>query len=101
MRIMILGNDANVLTLIKKIASENSVSLVYTTMNENFQSDKISKIPEEIKTIEEFINFAKENKVVYTIILDDELLKDDVSRKFAMADLLVFSPDSESYRVCK
>ena len=100
MKIMILGNDANVSTLIKKLADENSVSVVYTTMNEKFNNQKIFKIPEEVKDIDEFINFAKENKIVYTIVLDDEFLKYDISRKFALADLLVFSPDSESYRVC-
>ena len=100
MRIMILGNDFNVASLIKKLAGENSVSLVYTTMKENFHSQKVMKVPEEIKTIDEFINFAKESKIVYTIVLDDELLKDDISRKFALSDLLVFSPDSDSYRAC-
>ena len=97
MRIMVLGNDANVSTLIKKLAGENSVSLVYTTMPENFHNQKVLKIPEEVKDIDEFINFAKENKIIFTIILDDEFLKYDISRKFALADLLVFSPDSESY----
>ena len=100
MRIMILGSDANVATLIKKLSSENSVSFVYTNMNEKFCSEKVLKIPEEVKDIDELIVFAKENKIVYTIVLDDEFLKYDISRKFALADLLVFSPDSESYRVC-
>ena len=100
MKIMILGNNSNVSTLIKKLACENSVSKLYVTMQKKYDSDKVVLISDEIQDVDEFINFAKENEVTYTIILDEELLALDASRKFAMAELLVFSSDSDSFRVC-
>ena len=100
MKIMILGSGPNVSTLIKKLSKENSVSLLYTRMHKKFQSEKIVDIDADISDINSLIKFAKENKILYTIILDNELLKQDASRKFGMEDLLVFSPDSDSYKVC-
>ena len=98
---MILGNNINVATLIKKLGNENSVSRVFISMKNNFHNEKIVEIPKGLQDIDELINFAKENKIVYTIILDEGLLANDASRKFAMADLLVFSPDSDSFKVCQ
>ena len=101
MKIMILGNNINIATLIKKLGSENSVSRVFISMKNNFNNEKIVEIPKELQDIDGLINFAKENKIVYTVILDEELLANDASRKFAMEDLLVFSPDSDSFKVCQ
>ena len=100
MNIMVLGKGPNVSTLIKKMASESSVTRIFTTMDLSFVDKKISFIDIE-NNIDSYIKFAKENKIVYTIILDTELLMQDASRKFAMEDLLVFSPDSDSYKVCQ
>ncbi len=100
MNIMILGNNVNVSTLIKKISSEPDVSKVFVSMHQNFHKDNIVQIPYEIQDVDEFIYYAKENEITYTIILDEELLLQDASRKFAMAELMVFSPDSDSFKVC-
>lgn len=100
MKIMVLGSGPNVSTLIKKLISEKPVSLIYTRMYKKFKSDKIFDIEADISDVASLIKFAKEKDVTYTIILDDELLKQDASRKFAMSDLLVFSPDSDSFKVC-
>ena len=100
MKIMILGNDANVSTLVNKLAKEKSVAQIYVSMPEFFKNEKILGINADCKNIEELINFAKEQKIVYTIILDNDLLMQDASRRFSLSDLLVFSPDSDSFKVC-
>ena len=100
MKIMVLGNDPNVATLIKKLEKEESVTLLYSCLPNKFHNNKIKGIDADTNNIDALIKFAKENKIVYTIILDKELLMQDASRKFAMEDLLVFSPDSDSYKVC-
>ena len=100
MKIMILGNDANVSTLINKLTKEKSVAQVYVPMPQNFKNEKVSGIDADCEDIDALINFAKEQKIVYTIILDNNLLMQDASRKFSLSDLLVFSPDSDSFKVC-
>ena len=100
MKIMVLGNNPNVHTLINKLADEKSVTLLYTCLPSKMHKGKITGIETDVNDINSLIKFAKENKIVYTIILDSELLKQDASRKFALEDLLVFSPDSDSFKVC-
>lgn len=100
MRIMVLGSDANAHTLIKKFITERSVAQIYVPERLSCDSQKIQIITTDCKSIEALINFAKENKIVYTVILDEYLLQQDASRKFSLADLLVFSPDSDSFKVC-
>lgn len=100
MKIMVLGKDFNVYTLINKLVKEKSVSTLYTNILKKSENEKFEPIDVDERSIESLIKFAKEKRVLYTIILDKDLLLSDVSRKFASENLLVFSPDAESFRIC-
>lgn len=93
MKVLLIGTGGREHALAWKLSLSNKVEKIYSTSNnpgiEN--EDKCELV--NLKNIDEYIKFAKENKVDLTVVGPENPLMDGIGDKFREENLLIFAPN--------
>lgn len=95
MKILVIGSGAREHALIWKLSLGCDVELIYSNSNNPgiLDENKVKRI--NLETIDEMVNFAKNEGITYTIVGPENPLMEGIGDKFRSENLLIFAPNKD------